>query len=425
MKIKLTALLMFFYITSMAQTAVLPTSDPASSQLPNALNFDGVDDFVSIPMDGGGSIIDDNSGNSSFTLELWFRIPDYANFYTLLSKHSNSGSRKGFFIQSNGTGSITAGIANSANSWTSINGTTSVNDNQWHHTAFTFDSETNTINLYINGHLQSSQTSFTPVFDDIVNLRLASSQYYNNYSQAEIDEFRVWDTLLTACDIQKHMKTELSIPRNNLIAYYRFNEGEPGGNNSGIVTLPNLISETNFTGTLYNFALSGETSNWISSGADISGTDEYYDDTPPEITSTHPNVSQALDNNCQTIVPDFIPDLTFTDNCDDNPFVSQQPEAGTLVSDTTLITLSITDYGNNTSQTSFYLEVSDNYPPEITSVHNDTIVSAENCQAFLPDYTSIVEAVDNCSSVLNITQNPVAGTEISGIENIVDRKSVV
>ncbi len=481
---------------------LLPMSDPVSSQLPNALNFDGVNDFVGIPIDGNGGVVGDNSVNSSFTMELWFRIPDYANFSTLVSKHSNSGSRKGFFIESNGSGSINAGMANAANSWTVATGTDAVNDNQWHHTAFTYDSATNTLELYIDGILQSSQTGFTPVFDDIVNLRLGSSQYYNSYSEIEIDEFRIWDTLHTACDIQKYMKTELSSIHQNLHVYYRFNEGQPGGNNAGIDAVPNIVS-TNHTGFLYYFALSGETSNWISSGADIAGTDEYFDDTPPQITSSHANVSFALGENCQISLPDYIPDVTFTDNCDNNPTISQQPEAGTLVSDTTLVTLTVTDYGDNADEVSFYVEVSDSYapviittindslmdaetdckvflpdfsndieatdncniddltveqtplpgteisgvdnlitltvsdrfgnsdqtsfyisvsdttPPQITSNHNDTIVYAENCQAFLPDYTSLVEAADNCTSVLNITQNPVAGSEIFGTENTV------
>ncbi|MFW5793474.1 MAG: HYR domain-containing protein, partial [Bacteroidota bacterium] len=83
-------------------------------------------------------------------------------------------------------------------------------------------------------------------------------------------------------------------------------------------------------------------------------------------------------------------------------------------------TLTVSDRFGNSDQTSFLISVTDTTPPQITSVHNDTIVYIEDCQAFLPDYTSLVVAEDNCTADFIITQNPVAGTEIFGTENTVN-----
>jgi hypothetical protein len=62
----------------------------------------------------------------------------------------------------------------------------------------------------------------------------------------------------------------------------------------------------------------------------------------------------------------------------------------------------------------------DNLSPEITSTHVDLILNAgSECEAVLPDYTGEVTATDNCDTELNIAQNPIAGTSISGQTNTV------
>lgn len=60
----------------------------------------------------------------------------------------------------------------------------------------------------------------------------------------------------------------------------------------------------------------------------------------------------------------------------------------------------------------------ENSVPIITSTHEDVIVSNEgNCSATLTDYSSTVTATDNCDDNLEITQNPTAGTTITGSSN--------
>lgn len=60
----------------------------------------------------------------------------------------------------------------------------------------------------------------------------------------------------------------------------------------------------------------------------------------------------------------------------------------------------------------------DEIPPQIISTHNDQTVDANsNCEASLPDYTGDVTATDYCDAVLDVTQNPTAGTIISGSTN--------
>jgi len=67
------------------------------------------------------------------------------------------------------------------------------------------------------------------------------------------------------------------------------------------------------------------------------------------------------------------------------------------------------------------LYVGDSIPPEIlSSPSNQEIGDATSCEAFLPDYTSLVDFTDNCDPSPTIVQTPPAGTEINGAINSIN-----
>ncbi|WP_282135464.1 MopE-related protein [Seonamhaeicola maritimus] len=69
----------------------------------------------------------------------------------------------------------------------------------------------------------------------------------------------------------------------------------------------------------------------------------------------------------------------------------------------------------NTSSINQTITVIDTTNPELTSVQNFTEKVDENCELIIPDYTSLTEAADNCSTP-EVTQSPDVGTIISGHE---------
>ena len=76
------------------------------------------------------------------------------------------------------------------------------------------------------------------------------------------------------------MNSELVGDETGLVAYYNFNHGLAGGTNTGITTLEDLTAN-NFDGTLNGpFALTGTSSNWVSSTVDISGIGVFTDFPP-------------------------------------------------------------------------------------------------------------------------------------------------
>mgnify|MGYP006283976205 FL=1 len=148
---------------------------------------------------------------------------------------------------------------------------------------------------------------------------------------------------------------------------------------------------------------------------------EVVDHTPPVISSDHPDQTIGNGVNCEVELPNYVPDVEASDNCDANPEIVQDPPAGTMISSgTTQVTLTVTDQAGNQSEALFAVSVKDTIAPTIYSTINDqTLTALGNCEAVLPNYTEGITAGDNCDDNLDITQDPVGGSRISGNNNTI------
>jgi len=135
--------------------------------------------------------------------------------------------------------------------------------NIWYHVAITrYQGVTS---FFVNG-VQTSNT-YSNSLNTPSEFRLGS-QHGIRFFKGEMDEFRFYNYPLGAGSIQQDM---LSLSANssglssNLVAYYHFNVGVGGANNAGLTNCPD--AQNNWPGTLNNFALNGNTSNWVESYA--------------------------------------------------------------------------------------------------------------------------------------------------------------
>ena len=136
----------------------------------------------------------------------------------------------------------------------------------------------------------------------------------------------------------------------------------------------------------------------------------------PVITCPLTVTPLTADNNCLATLPNYASEVTATDNCPGLTVV-QMPPIGTVISaDTTTVIYTATDAAGNSASCSFEVELIDNTAPVLVQCVPDTflIVNA-NCQAVLPDFTTLVVFEDNCTDVndLKITQIPPAGSMIT------------
>ena len=228
----------------------------------NYLDFDGIDDYVDVA--GSENIL---ANQSAITLSCKVYPKDTNPGFPAfngIAGYRNESNFDFYLIQLSAT-SIEARFRNSAGVQYTI-----LYDglilNQWNHLFFVYDGAK--INLYSGNTLTntlaasgSAPASNTMTF----KIGLVQFQAYNWYHTGYIDEVSLWNKALNASDIAAIMANgaeEIANPNfeNNLLLYYKFNQGIAYGNNSSITT----ANDENFAydGQLMNFALTGNASNW-------------------------------------------------------------------------------------------------------------------------------------------------------------------
>ncbi len=271
-----------------------------------------------------------------------------------------------------------------------------------HHIAARWTAATTTVEVFIDGVQAGvsfggdSSTGTSNVMT--IGARSDGSQAFNG----DIDELAIWNEARLLCLLVQDANEGVNPATSNLVAYYTFNQGVAGGDNSGITTL--IDATGNFPGTLQNFALSGNTSNFISSQA--------FDD-----------VIVAPDTNpvalCQppfTIQLDANGEASITVNDIDNGSFDPCGVASITIDKTTftcadvgpnIVTLTITATNGNTATCTTIVTVEDTVPPIAQCAAPFTVQLDANGLANITPEMIDNGSTDNCeiaSLSLDITQ---------------------
>lgn len=202
----------------------------------NALEFDGVDDYIKAD-------VTDWSG--SFTVEGWVKTTAQIA-YTSLFSSTDSGLASSFQIDFDGSGNLQlrGAKASSGNFTVTIGAVTG----EWQHIAVTFDGTT--VSTYLNGELQNTAT---PSFGGLFTVYKVGMNRTGGLPFAgEVDEFRIWNIARTQAEIQAYMRSTLNGDESNLTAYYQFDQS------SGTIV-------TDTTGS-YDATITGDP-QWVTSDA--------------------------------------------------------------------------------------------------------------------------------------------------------------
>jgi len=225
------------------------------SQQGSALDFDGVDDYVSC-----GNILP-----VSYTKEAWIYVKTLSTQNNIISGGDSDGLHA-FWIP-NITGRLSAGHNGD---WFALEDSVPLSINTWYHVAVTYDAATTTMKLYKDGQLISADANIDPV-EEGNTVRLGAFNDAANSFTGTMDEVKIWNRALSATEIASHMNCELPGPATGLIAYYKFNQGIANGNNASVTTLQDS-SGNNYNGTLNDFDLDGNSSNWVGNSVINTGT---------------------------------------------------------------------------------------------------------------------------------------------------------
>jgi len=221
-----------------------------------ALNFDGNDDFVSVPHESNLVV------SNALTMEAWVYPTSNSGWRQIVNKEFDWE----MFID-NGVFEYAISTAGS-NSWPGANVAT-LPLNTWSHVAVTYDGTV--AKAYVNGTLITT----TPRTGTISNSQLPYEIGWRYSTPSggpfagNIDEVRIWNRALCQGEIQNSMSCEYPGIQTGLISYFKFDQGFVNGNNSTVTTATDASGLGN-NGTLENFALTGSTSNWVA--GEVSGT---------------------------------------------------------------------------------------------------------------------------------------------------------
>ena len=240
--------------------------EPVATGNQNALNFDGIDDYINI-----GNPVNLNFGTGDFTLEAWVNIPSVADLSdapVIVMKGATGTGQSRYMIYIDPIGQVVFEVSDGSGVTVITAGGDALNDDSWHHIAAVREGATGRI--YIDGLLAEEQAISNTSFDDTENFIIgARNENEGGFADAgffegTMDELRIWDSALTLEEIRNHINVQLDpVAATGLISYYRFNEGDPGGNNPFSTTVSD--SKGNNSGLLNGFALNGGISNFIMS----------------------------------------------------------------------------------------------------------------------------------------------------------------
>ncbi|MFM1947279.1 MAG: hypothetical protein RL207_1562, partial [Bacteroidota bacterium] len=241
-----------YYAQATNSAGCSSTRTPLVVVFNNALDFDGVDDYVNV-----GDIIENLS---DVTVEAWV----YWEGSSLA--HSEIFAKDG--ISSMAITSANKLHANFGNGSIWIAGLDSQNPiplNKWTHVAVTRQS--GTVKMFINGVEDAATTTNNATGQNssprIIGGKMVGSSVSNTLFNGKIDELRFWNIARTTAQISSNTTTQFLGNETNLLAYYNFNQGIQNGNNTAVTTLTNSVNSAN-NGTITNFTLNGTTSNFVS-----------------------------------------------------------------------------------------------------------------------------------------------------------------
>lgn len=250
----------------------------------NALAFDGSNDYVSL----GSPAVLSNLGPGGFTLEAWVYYDGRSGASSIIRKTGDYN----LYINNGVLGAEVWPQGGGNAAWRVAAGSASLAANRWNHVAATWTPATSTFAFYVNGVADPVASSNTGSISGSEGLSLGASTTYGNYLGGRLDEVRIYNTPLTAAQVQADMFSTSSALPGSQKYYANFDQGTAGGSNAGITSLTDQSGNTS-TGTLNNFALTGTSSNWVRSFPTITGITPTTGNIGSSVTVTGTNLTDA------------------------------------------------------------------------------------------------------------------------------------
>ncbi|MBK6621601.1 MAG: T9SS type A sorting domain-containing protein [Saprospirales bacterium] len=223
----------------------------------NALDFDGLDDQISVP-NASGLIV-----NSNLSLSFWVYPTDPAPAFPLFDGMAGfrNDADADFYILHLTATSVEARFRNSSGLSFDLvyNG---VNLNQWNHFALTYDGTK--LTLYHNGEHAAAISASGYILNAVRPLNMGFLPYsINTFAlDGRLDDVCLWSKALSNTEVSElYGACSVNLNADGLKLAYEFNQGLAGSDNTAITTA--IDSKGNIDGPMTGFALTGNSSNFV------------------------------------------------------------------------------------------------------------------------------------------------------------------
>lgn len=225
----------------------------------NALDFDGIDDYVQVS--NASALIANQTG---FSMSCWVyptnAAPGFPNFDGVMGFRNEMNAD--FYILQLSNVNWECRLRNSNNTVYTITSPT-VQLNTWQHIALVFTGSN--LEFYHNGSLASSIAATGSISNAAVDMFIGRIPFQTTPFSltGKVDDAALWSKALSAAEVACIYQGDINPASNGLAAYYPMNQGVPGGNNSAQFYLDDVLS-INYDGFLNGLLLSGSNSNFVS-----------------------------------------------------------------------------------------------------------------------------------------------------------------
>lgn len=239
----------------LALFASLWPSLSTQAQDQNALDFDGIDDVVTV--ENGSAPIADASG---FSLSCWLKPSDSGLGHNGIAGLRDEVEADFYLLRLDGTNSVEGRFRNSEGmAFTLVY--TGLDFDSWQHLALVYNGSE--LLLYHNGIEVAFAAASGIITSTTGTFRIGGLVYNSdNFSfTGQLDEVGLWSIALSSEDVECIASAPMDETSAGLQLYFDMDQGVAGGDNTAITTLTDQIG--NADGELQGFGLAGTSSNFV------------------------------------------------------------------------------------------------------------------------------------------------------------------
>jgi len=198
---------------------LLITSLLLTAQTDQALQFDGVDDFVSFENPSDFTV----PPGTSFSLSAWICIDSFIEDQWIICKRD--GGLPGFeFIVREKDKQLLVNLRNNFMADLPFQSNVFVEPGQWRFISLVIDNDEKTIYFYCNGNptLKMSSPDIAAGFTGNTAMLLGTNELKSFFMHGRINELSLWNRSLKPEEIKQYMSNQLSGDEAGLLGYYSF-----------------------------------------------------------------------------------------------------------------------------------------------------------------------------------------------------------